>query len=72
MDRVQTSLNPVDFETVHWVTVNKLPLNEKKTKVLTISGKRLSKRIPNDINISVNGSQLENVQCEKLNKSRYC
>ena len=45
-------------------TANKLPLNEKKTKVLTICGKRLSNRIPNDIVISVNGSQ--NIQCAKL------
>ena len=60
-------LNAAVSETVHWATANKLPLNEKKTKVLTIRGKRLSNRIPNDIlNVSVNGSQLENVQCAKL------
>ena len=66
MDRLQTSLNAADFETVHWATANKLPLNEKKTKVLAICGKRLSNRIPNDIFISVNGSQLENIQCAKV------
>ena len=60
------SLNAAVSETVHWATANKLPLNEKKTKVLTICGKRLSNRIPNDIIVSVNGSQLENVQCAKL------
>ena len=37
-----------------------------KTKVLTICGKRLSNRSPNNIVISVNGSQLENIQCAKL------
>ena len=66
MDRLQTSLNAAVSGTVHWATANKLPLNEKKTKVLTICGKRLSNRIPNDIIISVNGSQLENIQCAKL------
>ena len=66
MHRLQTSLNAVVSETVHWATANKLPLNEKKTKVLTICGKRLSNRIRNEIVISVNGSQLENIQCAKL------
>ena len=63
MPRLQTSLNAAVSETVHWATANKLPLNEKKTKVLTICGKPLSNRSPNDIVISVNGSQLENIQC---------
>ena len=45
---------------------HKLPLNEKKTKVLTICRKRLSNRIRNEIVISVNGSQLENIQCAEL------
>ena len=56
------ALTYVTMLSVHWATANKLPLSEKKTKVLTICGKRLSNRIPNDINVSVNGSQLENVQ----------
>ena len=66
MHRLQTSLKAAVSETVHWATADKLPLNEKKTKVLTICGKRLSNRSPNDIVISVNGSQLENIQCAKL------
>ena len=44
-----------------------LQCNEKKTNVLTICGKRqVSNRTPNDMTISVNGAQLENVQCAKL------
>ena len=35
MDRLQISLNAAVSETVHWATANKLPLNEKKSKVLT-------------------------------------
>ena len=45
---------------------NKLPLNETKTKVLTITGKRLLTRIDYDLTIVVNGKQLENVHCAKL------
>ena len=45
---------------------NKLPLNESKTKVLTITGKRLLTRIDHDLTIVVNGKQLENVHCAKL------
>ena len=41
MDRLQISLNAAVSETVHWATANKLPLNEKKTKVLTICGEFL-------------------------------
>ena len=36
------------------------------TKVLTITGKRLSTRINPDIAVVVNGKQLENVRCAKL------
>ena len=60
MDRLQTSLNAAGS------LGHKLPLNEKKTKVLTICRKRLSNRIRNEIVISVNGSQLENIQCAEL------
>ena len=45
---------------------NKLPLNETKTKVLTITGKRLLTHIDHDLTIVVNGKQLENVHCAKL------
>ena len=46
MDRLQISLNEAVSETVHWATANKLPLNQKKTKVLTICGQR--NRIPTE------------------------
>ena len=53
-------------EVNHWAMANKLPLNETKTKVLTITGKRLLTRIEGDLVVVVNGEQLENVQCAKL------
>ena len=58
MHRLQTSLNAAVSGTVHSMKDN--------YKVLTICGKRLSNRSPNDTVISVNGSQLENIQCAKL------
>ena len=45
---------------------HKLPLNETKTKVLTITGKRLLTQIEHHLAAVVNGKQLENVQCAKL------
>jgi len=45
---------------------NELPLNETKTKVLTITGKRLLTRIEHDLAVVADGKQLENVQCAKL------
>ena len=63
---LQSSLTTAISEVDQWATANKLPLNEGKTKVLTITGKRLSTRINHDLAIVVNGKQLENVRCAKL------
>ena len=63
---LQSSLTTAISEVDQWATANKLPLNEGKTKVLTITGKRLSTRINHDLAIVVNGKQLENVRCVKL------
>ena len=46
---------------------NKLPLNEDKTKALTITGKRCVANINgSDIDVFVNGKQLSNVDCATL------
>ena len=63
---LQSSLTTAISEVDQWETANKLPLNEGKTKVLTITGKRLSTRINHDLAVVVNGKQLENVRCAKL------
>ena len=63
---LQSSLTTAISEVDQWATANKLPLNEGKTKVLTITGKRLSTRINHDLAVVVNGKQLENVRCAKL------
>ena len=63
---LQSSLTTAISEVDQWATANKLPLNEGKIKVLTITGKRLSTRINHDLAVVVNEKQLENVRCAKL------
>ena len=41
MGRLQESLNTSVSEVFNWALANRLPLNEKKTKVLAVKGKRL-------------------------------
>ncbi|PFX16295.1 putative RNA-directed DNA polymerase from transposon BS [Stylophora pistillata] len=66
IDNLQSSLTTAISDVIQWATANKLPLNENKTKVLTITGKRLSTRIEHDLEVLINGKQLENVQFAKL------
>ena len=66
VDILQSSLTTAISDVNQWAMANKLPLNETKTKVLTITGKRLLTRIEHDLAVVVNGKQLENVQCAKL------
>ena len=48
-----------------WASANKLQLNEDKTKVLTITGKRCVANINgSDIDVIVNRKQLSNVGVE--------
>ena len=63
---LRSSLTTAISEVDQRATANKLPLNESKTKVLTITGKRLSTRIKYDLAVVVNGKQLENVRCAKF------
>ena len=61
------SLNKSVSEIQLWASANKLPLNEDKTKVLTITGKRCVANINgSDIDVIVNGKQLSNVDCATL------
>ena len=66
MGRLQESLNTSVSEVFNWALANRLPLNEKKTKVLTVKGKRLSTKINNNPEITCNGSLLTNVMNVKL------
>ena len=60
MGKLQESLNTSVSEVYNWALANRLPLNEKKTKVLTVKGKRLSTKINNNPEITCNGSLLTN------------
>jgi len=53
---LQSSLTTAISEVDQWATANRRPLNEGKTKVLTITGKRLYTRINLDLAVVVNGS----------------
>ena len=64
---LNSSLNKSVSEIQLWASANKLPLNEDKTKVLTITGKRCVANINgSDIDVIVNGKQLSNVDCATL------
>ena len=45
MRRLQESLNTSVSEVFNWALANRLPLKEKKTKVLTVKGIRLSTKL---------------------------
>ena len=64
---LSSSLNKSVSEIQLWASANKLPLNEDKTKVLTITGKSFVANINgSDIDVFVNGKQLSNVDCATL------
>ena len=64
---LSTSLNKSVSKIQLWASANKLPLNEDKTKVLTITGKRCVANINgSDIDVIVNGKKLSNVDCATL------
>ena len=64
---LSASLNKSVSEIQLWASANKLPVNEDKTKVLTITGKRCVANINgSDIDVIVNGKQLSNVDCATL------
>ena len=66
MGRLQEPHSKSVSEVFNWALADGLPLNEKKTKVLTVKGKRLSTKIKNNPEITCNGSLLTNVMNVKL------
>ena len=63
---LESSLNKSVAEIAQWATINKLPLNEDKTKVLAVTGKRFGVKIDYPLNVTVNGNPLKNVTNAKL------
>ena len=66
MSKLQDSLNMAVSEVVSWASANKLPLNEKKTKVLVVTGKRLSSKIDFVPEVFIGSTKLTNVCSAKL------
>ena len=65
LEHLDQSLNKSDREIQAWTSVNKLPTNEDKTKVLTIFGKRLKSKLNSELSVRTDS---DNTLCnvEKL------
>lgn len=55
ISQLELSLNTSVSEIQLWANANKLPLNEEKTKVLMITGKRLAPKFHNLLNVTTVG-----------------
>ena len=55
ISQLELSLNTFVSEIQLWANANKLPLNEEKTKVLMITGKRLAPKLRNLPNVTTDG-----------------
>ena len=66
ISNLELSLNSSVSEVQHWANANKLPINESKTKVLLITGKRLAPRIDEKLNVTLNNKILDGVYSATL------
>ena len=66
LGKLQENLNFSVAEVGEWAASNKLPINEEKTKAILITGKRPSLRIDDEMNLTMNRSDLELVPSVKL------
>ena len=66
MSKLQDSLNKAVSEVLSWASANKLPINDKKTKVLVVTGKRLLSKIDHAPEVSIGDTRLTNVLSAKL------
>ena len=57
--RLKENLNSSVAEIVEWAASNKVPVNEVKTKAILITGKRLPLKINNEMDLTINGTELE-------------
>ena len=57
ISHLEVSLNTSVSEIQLWANANKLPLNEEKTKVLMITGKRLAPKLCNLPNVTTEGAK---------------
>ena len=65
-DRLEQNLNSSVAEIAEWAAINKLPINESKTKAILITGKRLPSKINYEMALTINGTKLKVVPSVKL------
>ena len=66
LPELKHSLNYFASELHQWADSNKLPINESKSKVLTITGKRLVSKINDELVVTVEDNWLINVKSATL------
>ena len=66
LPELKHSLNYFASELHQWADSNKLPINESKFKVLTITGKRLASKINDELVVTVEDNWLINVKSATL------
>ncbi|CAB4041675.1 Hypothetical predicted protein, partial [Paramuricea clavata] len=66
ISNLELSLNSSVSEVQHWANANKLSINESKTKVLLITGKRLAPRTDEKLNVTLNNKILDSVYSAPL------
>ena len=66
ISNLELSLNSSVSEVQHWANANNLSINESKTKVLLITGKRLAPRTDEKLNVTLNNKILDGVYSAPL------
>ena len=66
LPELKLSLNISANEIRHWADSNKLPVNESKAKVLTITGKCLASKINDELVVTIEENRLENAKSATL------
>ena len=66
LPELKLSLNISSNEIRHWADSNKLPINESKSKVLTITRKCLAFKINDELVVTVKENRLVNVKSVTL------
>ena len=66
MGRLEGTLHLSIAEIINWAALNKLPINDGKTKAMLITGKRLPSKINEEMTLTIKGTELELVPSAKL------
>ena len=66
MGRLEGTLHLSIAEIINWAALNKLPINDGKTKAMLITGKRLPSKINEEMTLTIKGTELELTPSAKL------